>query len=346
MFNRKGSILITAYIILFVLLILGGIFFGRTISDRRFFDITRERTEAFYLAEAGVDTALVGLANNYGSYAGTAGPVSLGRGEFEASVDTLSSTRKKILALGYVPSKAQKRAERRIEVITKKETPPDFYDYAIYSAGNIDLNGSSYVVNGKVIYADTIDNTGNITGDISFDPSISPLAHFDFAILRAISVAQGNLYDEDRLKDVQQSKDSYPPSFWFVPPTDLADPATGIPNVVYIEGDMVLNGNVGTIGGFFLVVGNVLTDPNDTSNSTINGNGQIDGSIYATGKFRINGGAGGLNVNGGVWAGTEAELNGNANVTFNEFFMDSIKALVDSNTAGSAVQVLSWRELE
>ena len=346
MFNRKGSILITAYIILFVLLILGSVFFSRTISEKRLFDLSRERQEVFYLAEAGVDMALIGLTNNYSTYTGTSAPVSLGRGEFEAVVDTGSATRKKITASGYIPSKAQKRVERRIEAITKKETPPNFYDYAIYSAGDVDLNGNSYLVNGKVIYANTIENPDHITGTITHDPTISPLAHFDFAVLRSIAVAQGNLYNTARLQKIQQNKDSYPSSLWYSPPTDPSDPTTGTPNVVYVEGDMVLNGNVGTIGGFFLVVGNVLTDPNDTSDTTINGNGQISGCVYTTGKFRINGGAGGLNVDGGVWSGTEAELNGNANVTYNKNFMDSIKHLVNSNSAGSVVQLLSWRELE
>jgi Tfp pilus assembly protein PilX len=344
MFNRKGSVLIIAYLFLAVLLILGGAFFSRTLNEKKLFDMNRERIEAFYLAESAVDKGIAGLKNDYSGYSGTSATTA-GRGQYEVTdVNDLSSTRKSLIAHGYIPNKAQKRVERRIEVVTKKETPADFYESAIYSAANIDPNGNSYVVNGKVVYATTIDDTSHITGTITHDPSVSPLAHFDFAVLRSIAVAQGNFYDSDRLDDVQHGRDSFPTSFWNVPPNPPVDPGT--PNVVYLEGDMVLNGNVGTLGGFFLVVGNVLTDPNVTPDATINGNGEVDGCIYTLGDFRINGGAGGLNVNGGVWSGEESRLNGNATVTYNQAFMYAIKNLIETQGAGSVVQLLNWRELE
>lgn len=336
--NRKGSLLITAYVVLLVLLAFGGIFFSRSIAEKKLFDIGRERTEAFYLAESGVDRALAELKANY-AYAGTASPIAYGRGEYEAVVTSLSASRRKIMAYGYVPDKAGKRAQRVIEAITKKETPPNFFDHAIYSADEIDLNGNSYTVTGDIIYADTASNTGNVSGTITQDPTISPLARFDFAVLRAIAVAQGNLYDTARLQQVQNNNDSYPASFWY-------NEATQTPNVVYVEGDMVLNGNIGTIGGFFLVVGDVVTNPDAINDTTINGNGEVDGCIYTTGDFRINGGGGGLNINGGVWAGYEARLNGNATISYNQPFMYAIKTLVESQGASSAVQILTWREIE
>ncbi len=349
MLKRRGSILIIAYVFLFALLILGGVFFSRSVADKKLFDIQQERIQAFYLAEAAVDTALLSLKGNF-SYTGTAGVVELRQGsykvgEYETVVSSLDATKRKVLAYGYVPDKASVRAQRCIEAIAKKETPPDFFDYAIYSAGIIDPNGNSYAVNGDVVYANSIDNSGNITGTVSQDAAAAPLAAFDFEIMRAIAVAQGNLYNAARLDDVQHHSDTFPASFWYTAPTDPSDPATGVPNVVYVEGDMVLNGNIGSVGGFFLVVGNVLTDPEDTADSTLNGNGTVDGCIYTTGKFDINGGGGNLNVNGGVWAGTEAELNGNVMVNYNLSFMDSIEFLVQSHGAGSVVQLLTWREL-
>ena len=345
--NRRGSVLIMVYVVLGVLFVLSSVFFTRVVSDRKLFDIGRERQEAFYLAEAAVDKGIVELNNNWATYSGTSSAQPLGRGEYEVTVSVISGTQRKVLADGYIPTKASPRAERHIEAIAKKQSPPNFYDNAIYSADEVDLNGEAFTVDGDVIYADSLGgSTSHITGSITKDPSISPLAQFDFAVLRAIAVTQGNLYDAGRIKDVETSKDNYPVDFWFSAPTDPLDATTGTPNVVYLEGDLVLNGDIGTIGGFLLVVGDVLTDPDDSSSSTINGIGEINGSIYSTGNFKINGGAGGLNVNGGVWAGLEAELNGNCTVVYNEFFMDSIEHLVNSNSAGSVVQLLSWREAE
>jgi len=345
--NKRGSVLIMVYVVLGALMLLSSVFFSRIVSDRKLFDIGRGRQEAFYLAEAAVDRGIAELDNSWSGYSGTGGtPVALGRGEYEISVSVISATQKKILADGYIPDASSPQAERHIEAIAKKQSPLNFYDNAIYSADEVDINGTAYSVTGDVIYADSISgDTSNISGSMTQDASISPLAQFDWAILRAIAVAQGNLYDTARIKDVETNKDTYPGDFWYSAPTDVLDPTTGTPNVVYVEGDMTLNGTIGTIGGFMLVVGDVLTDPDDTGSSTLNGVGTVEGCIYSSGNFKVNGGGGGLNVDGGVWAGLEAEMNGNCNIAYNEFFMDAVEHLVNSNSAGSVVQLLSWREL-
>jgi hypothetical protein len=223
--------------------------------------------------------------------------------------------------------------------------PPNFYDNAIYSAGDVDLNGSAYSITGKVRYADSIDNTDNIVGEITQDSTISPLARLDFEQLRTISTAQGNLYDEERLDD----GDAYPTTFWYTRGDDSVDNDSDgsideadewVPNVVYVEGDLTLNGNIGTIGGFFVVVGDVINTPDISQDAIINGRGQIEGAIYTRGIFRVNGGGGNLNVNGGVWSGELARLNGNATVTYNYDYMHAIDLLnIDAD-----FQVESWRE--
>lgn len=113
------------------------------------------------------------------------------------------------------------------------------------------------------------------------------------------------------------------------------------PNVVYITGDLQLKGSIGTIGGFFVVVGDVINDPDETEDATINGNGTIEGAIYTRGEFRINGGGGAdLNVNGGIWAGDQVRLNGNAKVAYNAEYMEAIKTLVGEGTP----QICSWED--
>jgi cytoskeletal protein CcmA (bactofilin family) len=224
-----------------------------------------------------------------------------------------------------------------------RSIPPNFYDNAIFSAGDLDINGDAYTVSGNVRYAGDFDveHPGNITdGTTTQDNTITPLARLDFEQLYTISQAQGNVYDAGRLKEVQKDNDQFPASFWYSAPTDPNDPTTGVPNVVYITTDLQVNGNIGQIGGIFVVVGDVITDPDDTQDTTLNGNGTIDGLVYTRGEFRINGGATGLNVNGGIWAGEEARLNGSADVTYNADYMTAMQAL---DISGS-VQISSWRE--
>jgi len=256
-------------------------------------------------------------------------------------VNAVGLDERKVDTFGYIPSVSAAQQKVSIEAYIRKAIPGGFYDNAIYSAGDIDLNGSSYLVDGDVIYAGSIDNPDNITGSVTNDPGISPLARLNYAELRAISIGQGNVYDTARLADVQNNTDSFPASFWYSVPTDPADPATGVPNVVYVEDDLQLNGNIGTIGGFFVVVGDVITDPNSSSETTINGNGQVEGCIYTLGDFRVNGGGGGLNVDGGVWSGDESRLNGNTTIQYNAFYMQAINKM----GLHADVQIISWRQL-
>ena len=340
--NNRGAALIIVFAVILVLAILGSAILSRSISENNIAQRYSESTQAFWLAESGINRALYELRNNYDLNSVSA--TALGQGGYQVSI-AQSGQNRIVTATGYIPFTGQARASRIIEATMSKTIPPDFYENAIYSGGDIDLNGNAYQVNGKVRYADELDYQHDyITGTETQDPSISPLARFDFTQMRALSVAQQNLYVVSGNKLINQAtgSEAFPSSFWFSPPTDINDGTTGTPNIVYIEGDLALNGNIGTIGGFFVVVGNVITDPNATEDASINGNGQVEGAIYTRGDFDINGGAGNLNINGGVWAGDEAEMNGNTNITYNKVYMDSIKFL----NLDASVQISAWRDTQ
>ena len=162
--------------------------------------------------------------------------------------------------------------------------------------------------------------------------------------MKTIAAAQIKADGSDNLytaAEVAAGNPPFPGNFWF--DTSDPNPANWVPNVVYVETDLVLNGNIGTIGGFFLVVGDVATDPTTTSETVINGNGQIDGCVYSTGQFRVNGGGSGLNVLGGVWSGTDGvRLNGSIEIEYHMPYMDAIRTVIQP---GSTLQIISWRKL-
>ena len=335
--NRKSSVLILTIFLLVILLILGTALIARSVSENNMSKRNLDSTHAFWAAEAGLSRALKELRVSYNQCG--AGVLSGNLNSVDAGylVDIKCGGQDRIItSTGFVPAIGTASVQRITEGVIKKSIPLGFYDKAIYSAGDVDLNGDRYTIDGDVVYAGDIDNTGNITGTVTQDSTISPLALLDFSQLLAVSQAQGNYYDAARIG----SGDPFPGSFWYTTPTDPLDPTTGVPNVVYITEDLTLNGSVGTIGGFFVVVGDVITNPNDIQDATINGSGQIEGAIYTRGTFRVNGGAGNLNVNGGVWAGEEARLNGNAHVAYNDFYMSSIEGL----SIDASAQITSWKE--
>jgi hypothetical protein len=329
--NKRGIALIVTFMVIVVLTILGSATISRSVSERFIAQRYAESTKAFWLAEAGVNCALKELRNNYNISEidlSAACSADLGQGRYSIIGLEKQGIMRKVTSKGYVPLNRSTPTERTIEVIIGDI----FYANAIYSAGDVDFNGNRYSVTGDVLYADEIEyQHENVDGSIIRDPSISPLEEMDFQQLRNISESQGNLYDEARIKRVKQGKDSFPSSFWYSPPTDPNDPATGTPNIVYVQGELEL-GNIGTIGGFFIVVDNEVE---------INGKGQIEGIIYTQDELSINGGGGNLNVNGGVWVGEEAGLNGNAHIAYNQDYMLAIKALLDKD-----VKIVYWKDTQ
>jgi len=353
--NRKAAALILTCILIVVLVVLGAATLSRSITENRLAQNNLEIIQAFWLAEAGLNQALDSLRGNFNIAAGTgvwSGSLSLVEGEYSVDLGAISGQERTVTAHGFIPSQAQSRHQRTIEATARQQIPPNFYDHAVYSAGDVDFNGNSYSVsnnesppdNKAVIYSGEYDvqQPGNINGTSTQDSSISPLARLDFPQLLSLSQGQGNVYDESRLDDVKNGDDSFPGSFWYAAPSDPSDPTTGTPNIVYVTEELNLNGNIGTIGGFFVVAGDVITDPDEQDDTVINGTGQIDGVVYTRGTFRINGGGGNLNIDGGVWAGEEARLNGNAHVTYNKDYMSAIQSLGINADA----QFISWRDTQ
>ena len=39
--------------------------------------------------------------------------------------------------MGYIPNRAAPELQRTVEAVVRKDIPPNFYDYALYSAGHL-----------------------------------------------------------------------------------------------------------------------------------------------------------------------------------------------------------------
>jgi type II secretory pathway pseudopilin PulG len=339
---KRGFALIFVFFVIAVLGILAAALLSRSISESNIARKNAESIQAFWLAEAGVHRALEELRDNYNQSGTNLWSTALNQGGYFVDIAIVDQDRE-VTAHGFIPFTGTLRVERIIEALMRKSIPPNFYGNAIYTSGNVDLNGNSYNIVGNVLYAGSIDNTDNINGTITQDDSINPLARLDYQQLLTRSQAQHNVYTyntKGKLVNQYTGQQGFPASFWYSPPSDPNDPTTGVPNVVYVMGDLELRGNIGTIGGFYVVVGDVITNPDVSYDATINGNGIVEGAIYTRGEFRINGGGGNLNINGGIWAGEQARLNGNATVSYNHDYMLAIQGL----NINVEVQIYSWKE--
>lgn len=360
--ERRAFALIFSLIVVVMLVVLSVAMLAQSISEGRMAQRELESAQAFWATEAGVNKTLDDLRNNYElSGEQTLASLGSGKGEYQATItqDLPNPGDRTVVVYGYFPAKDSYLSKREIKVVLNRSIPPGFYDNAVYSAGNVTINGNAFNVSANdadgdgspdesepaIVYAGEADisNPENITGTVSSDSSISPLARLDFQELYDKSFAQGNVYDEDRI----DSGDAFPNSYWYsiddVNSNGQVDVGENwVPNVVYVETDLTLQGGIGTIAGFFVVAGDVITNPSGTYDATINGNGKIEGVIYTRGSFRVNGGGSGLNIDGGVWAGEGVRFNGGVNTAYNEDYMNAIQ---DLDIAGTA-QVISWEDLQ
>ena len=351
--RRKGFAFIFTMLLIVVLLTLGSASFTRTANDSLSARVYADSGKAFWVAEAGVNYGLVELRDNFNQAEGTGvWTGQIGEGEFSIDLSAISGAQRTMTAYGYIPSIADPQLVRVIEVEVSQSIPANFYDNTVYSADDVTINGNSFDLDAKdnnpaesaILYADNCDvqHPENVTGTSTQDPNVDPLARFDFEELYAQAASQGNVYSEARLQEVTKGNDSFPADFWYETPTDPSDPSTGTPNVVYVETDLKVNGNIGTIGGFFVVVGDVITDPDVTEDVAIVGCGTILGAVYTLGELNVNGGgATGLAIDGGVWAGEGVTINGSADLTYNEDYMVAIESLGVNPEA----RILTWREV-
>jgi hypothetical protein len=307
-------------------------------------NVSLESKQAFYLAESAVELGKILLRDNYESLAvpSAIAAQDLGAGQYSVTINGSPDTdgfKRQIIGFGAVPNFASPVTNRSVEVIVKKPPvlPSAMWNNAIYSAGEVTANGNAYEVNGDVVAADGISySSDHISGSETIDAGVNPLPILDFEAFIAIAMTQ--VYDgHDNYFTAQEIANGellLPISFYFEAPS--AGNPFGVPNIVYIEGNVTVTGNWGNIGGFLIVVGDI-----DAGDTTINGNGEIDGVVYTLGEFRANGGGAGINVNGGVLSGSDAIMNGNTNITYNQSYMDSIENM----NPPPGMTVLSWREL-
>ncbi len=312
--NKKGVGLIVVLIVIVVLAILSAVIALRSASEKAIGQRYADSLRAFWLAEAGVNQELWEIKNHNG-VPQEIGLTALGQGEYRVEVVSPSLLR----AYGYVPSQAFAQAQRSIDLSLP------FYDSVLYVAQDLNITGNDYSITGDVVYGGTGPSgdppPDNIQGTVTQDASISPLAILDFDQLRSISQSQGNYHDAGSLEG------PFPGSYWY-------DEANKVPNVVFLEGTLTLKGN-DNVHGFFVVGGETIYD------TTLAGNVSVDGCIYTRGNFTVRGGGNAMNIQGSVWVGGNADLNGSVTLTFQEDYVRAIQGLNINRTPA-----VIWKDAE
>lgn len=186
--NRKGIVLIAVYIVIAILTILGAAFISRSISENRIAERERASTQAFYLAEAGVDLAIHELNYGNGIWSGwdTSGnPYTktisssdvggLSTGDIDVSITDPTSNTPRVDAIGYTPNKTSFEGKRHVRAELEKQVSPAF-DYCVITQKNLQLEDIETGIignihsNGNIVIEEVnVTGTGTAVGTITID---------------------------------------------------------------------------------------------------------------------------------------------------------------------------------
>lgn len=226
----QGIILPLVLVLTLILMITGLVFVSLGVQENRLVQREIKKRQAFYLAEAGVETAIWQF--NYGDQPwlpwsapwtedGDGNPTrtetlydSQGSsvGDYEVTVIDKDASDPLIESTGYVPSKgAEGRVEKTVRVILEKGHD-EMFDYAIASAAGMiiespgtEITGSCYAVGNITIIEATVDgnavatesviNGGIVNGTITEGADELSFPEFDSSYYqhKANSVINGDL---------------------------------------------------------------------------------------------------------------------------------------------------------
>lgn len=144
--------------------------------------------------------------------------------------------------------------------------------------------------------------------------------NLDSEVFKAMAIDQGHYHASDF-----PASDDYPNGSYYY--------SGSVPNIVYVDGNLTINGNK-VIYGVYWITGNT---------TVFNGNYQVNGIIICEGDLTMNGGGSQTpNMDGGIIQyGTSSTLTGNGNpvdIDINEQFF------TDMNNALPIVRVVSSQE--
>ncbi len=233
-----------------------------------------------------------------------------------------------IIATGKVERSGVTVAKRQIKVLANiVQSAANTIAPGVQTDGAINGTGSGFDISNpsppfpSVTYGNFDSPPNPPTGGSEANIIYRPAQQLDEYAFKAMAQSQGHYHIGDL--DVA---DDYPNgSFYFDKPTDT------MPNFIFVEGDLTLNGNV-VVFGVYWVKGSV---------AALNGNYQINGIIIGEGNISFNGSPQSPDVNGGIiqyGALNTINANGNSDMHINNGFFSALSATIP------IVTVQSWQE--
>lgn len=302
---QKGSAGVSALLFMLLLSVIGGAFVAITSTEVLTAANFRDGVAAQYLAEAGIQHALVKLKKDEDGFVSKTNTTTVGTvntisseiknsasataGSYKVTV-TGSGTTRTITSIATV-NKAKRQLIVTVKLGDTGLIPANLSKYAIFSDQGIDVNGQGY-----------IQGPAGARGDIDLKGKgwIDPNDRFTNVLDASVPIFSGIDYTKNPLNiNAYSLSGTYFVNGDLNLNTTLTTPQ-GQKTIIYVNGDVHITGQ-GDLNGKFLIIatGIIHLDSNkgsiqgifistSASESHIN-NGELNGSIFAHGPLAVGG---------------------------------------------------------
>lgn len=145
---KKSVALILGFIAIITLICFSSVILSRSVTESNLTKRYTESTQAFWLAEAGIQRAIWELNNGGGTWSGwtdTGGnksiTVSLSTGDFSVTVTNPASASPSVESRGHIPNIGTNRIERDLDIVLGSETISPF-SYAGFGKTSVTMSGN------------------------------------------------------------------------------------------------------------------------------------------------------------------------------------------------------------
>ncbi len=274
--KNKGFILIASYLVIAVLIVLTIGFTTRSIGEQRVASKEKDSIQAFWLAEAGLDSAISDLTAT-----SLSGP--LGSGSYSTQISPISSIRYLVISKGGVPDIDEtdpNNIVRTIRAIVEQpalDADPSGVTSAITANGDVTIKGSAEV-NGDIDENATFDfedifgiskNTmKNNAANLYVDPvnDVTPVDNITWADINTIG-------------EMQIASDQWQGSGILVVNGDCRITGGCFSGVIWVIGTLWVSGNP-VIDGAIFVESGAQFDTTVTGNPTVSYDSDAVGDAF------------------------------------------------------------------
>ncbi|PKP57985.1 hypothetical protein CVT91_09475 [Candidatus Atribacteria bacterium HGW-Atribacteria-1] len=368
--NQKGMALLTTLIFVFILVTFAVALLTMTSNDTKLSALQRDSTEAFYIAEAGIEKAFWYLNTSTtnggkgldwrtdGVYLEETYPDgSTNYYQITVEVDPSNAEQIIITSKGVVFDGNKVYGSRKIEVKAKKGISPSSdvaYNYAIATEVDLTFSGNVQTFGGDVHANGNLNISGVGTNIYVYNGEATATGTNEYSGIK-LEMQTYPKIDFDYYKQLAKDNNSYYGNNTSI----VFSTYTLLNGIHFIDGDVEIKGDLDIVDGTIFATGEIKVTGKPTINRTqsddydnplaiiakgditLGGNVYVEGVIQTEGVFTINGS---ITVYNGAVVADEGLLNGGAggiNITYNP-------DLLGEHIDGTGVPVwvkISWREI-